>query len=114
MCRFRLIPGDLCESTSESKSLLKQVEKVCTAHEKDAGFYPENRRGGVSHVYLLLAFIYDLVYVHCVEHWLEGVWSICHCSCCLGNSSFHTLLLATMSEKQISVSLVNNTTCVYI
>ena len=47
-CRFRLIPGDLCESTEESEKVLKPVEKVCTGHEKDAGFYPENRHGGVS------------------------------------------------------------------
>ena len=46
--RFRLIPGDLCQDTEESKKLLKKVEKVCKGHEDDAGDYPENRRGGVS------------------------------------------------------------------
>ncbi len=30
------------------------MEKECTGHEKDAGFYPENRHGRVSHLYMYI------------------------------------------------------------
>lgn len=95
MYRFRLIPGDLCESTSESERLLKQVEKVCTGHEKDAGFYPENRRGGgVSHIYLFCSVNIDLRF---------GVHSLCS-RALDGRCLEHLSLLSLPWQQQLSPS----------
>lgn len=39
-CRFRLIPGDHCVATEESKKLVATVNKPCTGHEKQSGIHP--------------------------------------------------------------------------
>lgn len=101
---FRLIPGDLCQSTSESEKLLRQVEKVCTGHEKDAGFYPENKRGGVSSTHSACVTLLPSRLL--TEQCLEDIWGICDSCGCLGNSSYLSLLLVALSEEQVSVSSV--------
>ena len=37
--RYRLITGDQCVMTVETADLIKQVERPCTAHELEAGFF---------------------------------------------------------------------------
>ena len=38
--RFRLIPGDYCTPTIESKKLLEKLDQTCTGHEKQSGIHP--------------------------------------------------------------------------
>jgi len=58
--RFRLIPGDLCQPTDQSRSLLKVVQQPCTGHELTVG---DSKGGGGAVKHFVVSVVAVCLYV---------------------------------------------------
>lgn len=62
---YRLITGDQCVMTVETADLIKQVERPCTAHELEAGFFTVHRK--VGHVVVGVVIVAAIIGVAIVS-----------------------------------------------